>query len=165
MAEKDLVLEIDRLRHRAKNGSVQHGKRPKTQTGAVDTFIKDLEDECDYWKSQVSDLQQLLRSKSGVSGITMSQSSTTATSATRSRSLSSSPTRRTSQTTHGTSPTRGKTVSRATSPVSPAKKVTSIELLQKYMICLHIDHYHYKYLTVCLSLLYTFPFSMPLSYI
>jgi len=119
VAEKDLVLEIDRLRHHAKNGTVQHGKRPKAQTGAVEAFIKDLEDERDYWKNQVSEMQQLLRSKSGVGGITTSQSSTT-TATRRSRSRSVSPSR---QTSHITSPTRGKTKSRATSPVSPAKKV------------------------------------------
>jgi len=163
MAEKDLVLEIDRLRHRAKNGTVQHGKRPKAQTGAIDTFIKDLEDERDYWKSQVGDMQQLLRSKSSVSGIAMSQSLTT-TAATHSRSRSRSPTRRATQTTHGTSPIRGKTVSRATSPVSPAKKVTSIELPQKYMVSLHIDYYYCNYLTFCSSLLHMLPSIMCLSY-
>jgi len=57
VAEKDLVLEIDRLRHHAKNGTMQHGKRPKMPAGAVDTFITDLEDERDYWKRQVSELQ------------------------------------------------------------------------------------------------------------
>jgi len=57
VAEKDLVLEIDRLRHHAKNGTLQHGKRPKMPAGAVDTFITDLEDERDYWKRQVSELQ------------------------------------------------------------------------------------------------------------
>ena len=116
VAEKDLILEIDRLRHHAKNGTVQHGKRPKSQTGVIETFIKDLEDERDYWKSQVGDMQQLLRSKSSV---TTSQSLTTT--AMRSRSRSPSPTRQTSRV---TSPTRRKTVSRATSPVSPARKVS-----------------------------------------
>jgi len=117
MAEKDLVLEIDRLRHHAKNSTVQHGKRPKAQTGSVETFIKDLEDERDYWKSQVSDLQQLLRSKAGVSRATTPQSPSASGTA---RSRSVSPTRPTSR----TSPTRRKTVSRATSPVSPPKKVS-----------------------------------------
>jgi len=113
-AEKDLVLEIDRLRHHGKNG-----KWPKSQSGAVGTFIKDLEDERDYWKSQVGDLQQLLRSRSGVSDLIASQTSMT----TRSRSHSHSPARRTTSTSTITSPTRRNTVSRATSPVSPAKKV------------------------------------------
>jgi len=121
VAEKDLVLEIDRLRHHAKNGTIQYGKRPKTQTGAIETFIKDLEDERDYWKNQVSELQQLLRSKSVVTDITSSQSSAAA--ATR-LSRSHSPT----QTSRVTSPTRRKTVSRATSPVSPAKKVNQLFL-------------------------------------
>jgi len=112
------VLEIDRLRHHAKNGTVPHGKRPKVQTGAVDTFIADLEDERDYWRRQVGELQQLLRSKS-------SSRSLSRTAARRSRSPSLSPTQpAATQTSRTTSPTRGKTVSRSTSPVvSPAKKV------------------------------------------
>jgi len=121
MAEKDLVMEIDRLRHRTKNGTVQYGKRPKAQTASIETFFKDLEDERDYWKSQVSDLQQLLRSKAGASSTTMPQSPSM-TGNRRSRSIS--PTRSSSQKSHVTSPTRRKTVSRATSPVSPPKKVS-----------------------------------------
>jgi len=136
--EKDLVLEIDRLRHHAKNGTVHHGKRPKAQTGAVETFIKELEDERDYWKSQVSDLQQLLRSKSGS---TTSQS-LTLTAARRSRSRSVSPSRPLTQTSRSTSPTR-RTVSRATSPVSPAKKVSQRIRAEMYycFLCRFITHF------------------------
>ena len=121
MAEKDLILEIDRLRHHAKNGTVQHGRRPKLQTGAVDTFITDLEDDRDYWKRQVGELQQLLRSRSGVA----TSRSPSRTAKRRSRSRSLSPTRpAATQTSRDTSATRRKTVSRATSPViSPVKKV------------------------------------------
>jgi len=118
--EKDLVLEIDRLRHHStRNGVTQHGKRPKTQTAdsssGVATFIRDLEDERDYWQSQVTELQQLLRSKADATTMLPHQSPSM-TGARRSRSTS--PTRSISQT-----PTRRKTVSRATSPVSPARKV------------------------------------------
>lgn len=121
VAEKDLVLEIDRLRHHAKNGTVQHGKRPKVQTGAVDMFISDLEDERDYWKRQVGELQQLLRSKSAITA----SRSPSRTAKRRSRSQSQSPTRpAATQTSRTTSPTRQRTISRATSPVvSLAKKV------------------------------------------
>lgn len=112
------MLEIDRLRHHAKNGVVQHGKRPKVQTGSVETFLKDLEDERNYWKSQVSELQQLLRSRSDMSSIIAASQSPSSCS--RSRSRSASPSRHATR----SSPTRrGKTVSRGTSPTSPAKKV------------------------------------------
>ena len=105
------------MRHRGKNGTIQHGKRYKAQSSAAETFVKDLEEERDYWKSQVHDLQQLLRSKSSIA---TSQTPTTR----RSRSRSLSPTHPATRSSSVTSPARRKTVSRATSPVSPVKKVS-----------------------------------------
>jgi len=106
VTEKDLILEIDRLRHYGKNGTLQHGKRAKARpTDSVETFISDLEEERNYWRGQVTELQQMMRSWSH--------------SPSRSRSRSLSPAHRSA----GTSPTRRQTVSRATSPLSPATKV------------------------------------------
>lgn|SRR6218665_2982187 len=96
--ERDLVLEMDRLRHHHKNGMTQ--KRSKLSSGANDAFIKSLEGERDYWKSEVEVLQQALTLKLLGSG-----------SATRQRSRPTSPTNQQGS----TSPGRGKTL-RSSSP-------------------------------------------------
>ena len=44
ITEKDMVIEIDRLKHR--NGFKAKGK----SQNLVDSFIKGLEEERDYWK-------------------------------------------------------------------------------------------------------------------
>jgi len=135
VAEKDLVLEIDRLRHHSKNGIAQHGKRPKTQTAggsSVETFIRDLEDERDYWQSQVSELQHVLRSKAA-------PHQSPSTTGTR-RSRSTSPTRSVSET-----PTRRATVSRATSPASPPRKVRHYHYVSAVLKqCIRVHKYRPK---------------------
>lgn len=97
--ERDLVLEMDRLRHH-KNGMTQ--KRSKLSSGANDAFMKSLEEERDYWKSEVEVLQQVLTLKLLGSGSSAHQ-----------RSRPTSPTNRQGS----TSPARGK-MSRATSPLN-----------------------------------------------
>ena len=58
-AERDLVLEIDRLKH--KNGF--HKKRGKSPD-RLTQFLRGVEEERDYWKGEVEVLQKLLRSRS-----------------------------------------------------------------------------------------------------
>jgi len=134
VSEKDLVLEIDRLRHHRKNGTLQGsvgGKQSKSSSSApVDSFIKSIEDERNYWKNQVDDLQHMLRSQ-------LSDTLGTSTS-TGSRARSASPSRATSPArqsrTESVTPTRQKTASRAASPGTPSRKVLTIYPIF-YKIC------------------------------
>ncbi|KAI8484989.1 hypothetical protein Bbelb_372350 [Branchiostoma belcheri] len=57
--EKDLVLELERLR----DMSVRH-KRDKSPS-RLDNFIKSLEEERDYYKQEVDVLQNMLKKRSG----------------------------------------------------------------------------------------------------
>jgi centrosomal protein CEP135 len=141
--EKDLVLEIDRLRHHHKNGSVQPGKqRTKSASGPTEAFIKGLEDELYYWKSQVDDLQQIIRSRPASSGSRTTGTATTSTLGS-SRSRSTSPSRQVQQSSRtAASPTRGKTVSRATSPVTPTKKTSG--QFDSIIRALEDERDHYK---------------------
>lgn len=51
-SERELVLEIDRLKH--KNGMVKRKGKTPDQVAA---FIKGLEQDRDYWKKEVETLQ------------------------------------------------------------------------------------------------------------
>lgn len=56
LAEKELVLEIERLKR--KNGpSTKKGKIPSK----LDAFIRGIEEERDYYKQQTDMLQRMLR--------------------------------------------------------------------------------------------------------
>ena len=57
-AEKELVLEIHRLKH--KNGVV---KKKGKSADPVQGFIRSLEEERDYWKGEVDVLNKLLKSR------------------------------------------------------------------------------------------------------
>ena len=95
VAEKDMVLEIDCLKHR--NGVVRkHGKMPNR----MDQLVRSLEEERNYWKSEVEVLQKLMKSRPS------SRSSSRPSSPTRSRSRTGTPT---------------KTKSRSSSPSNSAK--------------------------------------------
>ncbi|XP_064637968.1 testis-specific gene 10 protein-like isoform X2 [Lineus longissimus] len=56
--ERELVMEIERLKTR--NGVKKRAKSPNR----MDSFIKSLEDERDYWKGEVDVLQKLLKMES-----------------------------------------------------------------------------------------------------
>ena len=92
--ERELVLEIDRLKHR--NGLVK--KRSKSPN-RIEAFMKGLEEERDYWKGEVEVLQKLMRSRKSTP-----------------RSRSASPSRSRSQTS-----TPSKSRSRNASPVGTPK--------------------------------------------
>ena len=98
------MLELDRAKYSHRNGLV---KKKTKGPNPTEKFIKGLEEERDYWKSEVDTLQKLL---------------TTSRSRVASRSRSQSPIRasRSVQSTPSKSPSRAR--SRNTSPVnSPAK--------------------------------------------
>lgn len=107
ITERDLVLEIDRLK--CKNG-VTRGKRGSKTPTHTEMFIKGLEEERDYWKGEVSVLQKLMKNKTRP----RSPSPTL-----RSRSRSLSPARSKPLT---PTPTR-KSKSRSSSPVATPTKV------------------------------------------
>ena len=103
-SERELVLELDRAKYSHRNGLV---KKKTKGPNPTEKFIKGLEEERDYWKSEVDTLQKLL---------------TTSRSRATSRSRSQSPTRasRSVQSTPSKSPSRIR--SRNSSPVnSPTK--------------------------------------------
>lgn len=60
--ERELVLEIDRLRHQQKNESSHKRSKPASD-GAFDAVVRDVEEERDYWKNEVQVLQEILNSK------------------------------------------------------------------------------------------------------
>lgn len=63
--EKDLVLEIDRLKHH-RNGTV-HSHSHNKKAGKdkhIEDLLRGLEQERDYYKNEVSVLQQLLKPRS-----------------------------------------------------------------------------------------------------
>lgn len=98
-AERELVLEIDHLRHGSKNGpsNKRGGKSAVAATSAMDGFIKSLEEERDYWKSEVDVLQTMLATSKS------SQSPVRTSSSARQRSSATSPLPKT-KTSRSTSP-------------------------------------------------------------
>lgn len=63
VSERELVLEIDRLRRQQKNvlSHKQHSKVASDE--ASDAVVRDVEEERDYWKNEVQVLQEILNSK------------------------------------------------------------------------------------------------------
>lgn len=57
--EKELVLEIDRMKR--KRGGVQASAKRGRSPNRFDQFIKNVEQERDYWKNEVDTLQQVLK--------------------------------------------------------------------------------------------------------
>ena len=57
--EKDLVSEIDKLRRR--KGSIKADAKRNRSPNRFDQFIKNLEQDRDYWKAEVETLQQVLK--------------------------------------------------------------------------------------------------------
>ena len=57
--EKDLVTELDKVRR--KRGGVKADAKRGRSPNRFDQFIKNLEQDRDYWKSEVETLQQLLQ--------------------------------------------------------------------------------------------------------
>lgn len=123
--ERDLVLEMDRLRHHHKNGMTQ--KRSKSSSGANDAFMKSLEEERNYWKSEVDMLQQVLTLKLVGSGSTAGQ-----------RSRPTSPTNRQ----RSASP-RGK-MSRSTSPLQSIADRKSSGQYESIIRAVEIERDHYR---------------------
>lgn len=58
--ERELVLEIDRLKHRS--SSVKNGKKTNKH---IENLIKCLEEERNYWKSEADGLSKLLKLGTG----------------------------------------------------------------------------------------------------
>lgn len=53
------MIEIDRMKR--KRGSVQAAAKRGRSPNRFDQFIKNVEQERDYWKNEVDTLQQVLR--------------------------------------------------------------------------------------------------------
>ncbi|KAK2148603.1 hypothetical protein LSH36_489g00052 [Paralvinella palmiformis] len=117
--EKDMVLEIDCLKHR--NGVVRkHGKA----TNRMDQLIRSLEEERDYWKSEVEVLQRLMKSRPS------SRQSSRASSPTRSKSRTGTPT---------------KTKSRSSSPSNTSKSdLMNSGQFESILHLLEEERDHYK---------------------
>ena len=78
-SEKELVLEIDRLKHRTSCGTKK--KSAKTPN-RVEALLKSVEQERDYWKGEVDILQKISSSRA----LSPSRSPSRARSPTRARS-------------------------------------------------------------------------------
>lgn len=59
-AEKELVLEIERLKRKNGPATTVNGKKPKSAT-KLDAFIRSIEEERNYYKDQTEALQKMLR--------------------------------------------------------------------------------------------------------
>ncbi|XP_052721802.1 testis-specific gene 10 protein-like isoform X2 [Crassostrea angulata] len=58
--EKELVLEIERLKRKNGPATTVNGKKPKSAT-KLDAFIRSIEEERNYYKDQTEALQKMLR--------------------------------------------------------------------------------------------------------
>jgi len=67
LSERELVLEIDRLKHRCNSGTANNKKRNKSPTRSMECYLRSVEEERDYFKSEVDQLNKVLRAKAKVS--------------------------------------------------------------------------------------------------
>ncbi|KAK2182666.1 hypothetical protein NP493_341g01017 [Ridgeia piscesae] len=65
--ERELVLEIDRLKHRCSSSTANNKKRNKSPTRSMECYLRSVEEERDYFKSEVDQLNKVLRAKAKVS--------------------------------------------------------------------------------------------------
>jgi len=59
LVEKDLVTELDKVRR--KKGGVRADAKRGRSPNRFDQFIRNLEQERDYWKGEVETLQHVLK--------------------------------------------------------------------------------------------------------
>ncbi|KAI0239743.1 hypothetical protein LSAT2_009518, partial [Lamellibrachia satsuma] len=65
--ERELVLEIDRLKHRCSGAATNNKKRNKSPTRAMECYLKSVEEERDFYKCEVDQLNKVLRAKTKAS--------------------------------------------------------------------------------------------------